>query len=98
MEKQYQIFLSIWNKYYHLFQNEFELDMGHQIIQKIKQNNYHFVEEKCYFHEMVSLFSIIIYGYKYNNDEYFEKYDKENPYLADIELNCCYRLKKYLQK
>ena len=75
-----------------------ELEIGHKIIQKIKQKNYHFDEEKCYFHEMVSLFSIIIHSYKYNNEEYFDKYDQENPYLVDIELNCCYRLKKYLQK
>jgi hypothetical protein len=97
--KQFKV---IWLEYINILPIEpYEIDIYIKIIDKIKENNYDFSENKNDFIKLINIMSMTIYYYKYNDenkyndedDEYNEDYNYEN----DIELKCCYDIKEYLK-
>ena len=97
MEEHFQTLLTIWDDYYSVlpFRWKYESEQGQKIIDKIKQFNYHFVDEKVFFKGMIDDISRVVYSYKYD-DRFCYTYDEDNPYIYDKQLNSCYRIKLYL--
>ena len=97
MEKHFQIFLQIWNQYNYALPLQCpEYDHAKKIIDKIEQQNYHFLDDKIFLQGIVSDLSRIVYYYKYD-DRFGYDYDEDNPYIVDQELNSCFQIRLYLQ-
>ena len=88
----------IWNNYNNIVPcNESELYNYMKIITKIRSNDFNFVEDKNVFINLIQIMSITIYNSKKMNEIFNEQFN-ENKEYSDVELNCCYYLKKYLMK
>jgi hypothetical protein len=90
-------FVIIWRCYYQLLPiNIYEFDIYLKIINKIRNNDLDLTQDKFSFMELLEIMSLTLYNYKENdNDE--DVYDDEKEY-SDKELNCCYKIKKFLKE
>lgn len=95
METEIKEFNNIWLNYMNIIPcNTHEFDKYMKIINKIRNNNIEFVEDKDIFIKLLEDISLVIYYYKRYDEEYVD-YDEDNLY-NDGELTCCYKIKKYL--
>lgn len=111
METQFKLFENIWMNYFTLLpMKAYEYDGFLNIIEKIKQNEYDFLQDKVNFIDLTLIMSHVIYHHKYTNEQYtnnnyneqyddtnYEQYDVNNNYEHDKELNCCYIIREYLK-
>lgn len=97
MDIYLESFESIWNKYYSILPCElYEFNIYLRIINKIKNNELDFSGYKIGFNKLLKDMSITIYNHKYKDQT--EEYNENCEYTHDNELNCCYILKKYLER
>lgn len=87
-EKDFIEFETIWNNYFSIIPIEYyEYDIYGKIIKKIRDGDFNFAEDTYNFIKLTDIIADMIYRYKKlkNMKEY-----------SDTEINCCYRVKKYL--
>ncbi len=89
IENDLQEFINIWLKYYNYIPAEpLVFDIYHNILNKIKNGEIDFYEEKENFQQLLEDIVCAIYNKKH--------YDEDKKY-NDKELDCCSRIKKYLE-
>lgn len=100
MEVQFKKFNEIWLNYSNIsIPTPQDFDKYILIIYQIRKNNFDFTEYKNDFIDLIEILSTAIlyhkYNYDYSNDIDID-IDKNNNYEFDEELNCCCKIKNYL--
>ena len=98
-EIHFKNFDMIWTNYVNLLPiNRIEFDIYMKIIDKIRNNNFDFTEEKYIFLNLIEMISVTLYNFKkYNILPRGTKYDKKKWYDDDTDLQCCYYVRKYVE-
>ena len=98
MEVQFKKFNEIWLNYSNIsIPTPHDFNKYILIIYQIRKNNFDFTEYKNDFINLIEILSTAILYYKYNYDYRNDiDIDKNNNYEFDEELNCCCKIKNYL--
>jgi hypothetical protein len=100
MESQFKKFNDIWLNYSNIsISTPHDFNKYILIIYQIEKNNFNFSEYKNDFINLIEILSTAILCFKYNYNYFIDDdvdYDENNNYEFDEELNCCYKIKKYL--
>ena len=100
MEMYFISFEQIWLNYCNFLPiGPYDFDKYLIIINKIRNNDFDFSQEKNYFIDLMQIITTVIYlnKYKYCDGVCAGDYDENNNYENIPELNCCYNINKYLK-
>jgi hypothetical protein len=101
METQYKEFVKIFYKYFSVLPARHcsELDDWCDIYQNLKAKRYDFIKDikkrEIFINMTEQIPSMIFHRNKYDKNDTVD-FDENNSYSFDAELNCCYKIKLYL--